>query len=289
LYYISVAEIQKRESLQDSQYLKSDGSLTTSTSDAVQVYESSGQLFAVNGTSDGTYFTYVNVETITFAPLPPSFLTSTTIAGYFSLGSMLAWEHDLFTNSKADFALSPEGLVKAIFNGNYPPGFKRIGLVLRHVENILPIPSVAGGFSNIGNSVAALSTAVSRASLTAPLTVLPFTLQDLPSPIIALSSITPQIIEPNISTTKTTFSIEFSTSLSMTKAAPVTLPEPPSPLCTALSLSAGDQPPNMIGLASLASPPNVKNLSLLFSLLPNLVLFVSLSGAVSCFWLPVLN
>jgi len=234
-----VAEIHKRETPQISHYLKSDGSLTTSTSDAVQVYESSGQLFAINGTSDGTYFTYVNVETITFAPLPPSFLMSTSIAGYFSLGSMLAWEHDLFTNSKADFALSPEGLVKAIFNGNYPPGVKRIGLVLRHVENLLPVSSVIGRSSKIGNSVAASSTAVSRASLTTLLTILPFTLTDLPSPTI-------------------------STSLLTTQTAPITLPDPSSPSCTALSLPPGDQPPNMIGLASLASPPNVKNLSLLF-------------------------
>jgi hypothetical protein len=288
LYYVIVAEIHKRETPQISHYLKSDGSLTTSTSDAVQVYESSGQLFAINGTSDGTYFTYVNVETITFAPLPPSFLTSTSIAGYFSLGSMLAWEHDLFTNSKADFALSPEGLVKAIFNGNYPPGVKRIGLVLRHVEKLLPVSSVTGRSSKIGNSVAASSTAVSRASLTTLLTILPFTLTDLPSPTIGLSSITRPIIDPNISNTKTTISVKFSTSLLTTQTAPITLPDPSSPSCTALSLPPGDQPPNMIGLASLASPPNVKNLSLLF-FFQNLVLLFSLSGAISCSWLPFLN
>jgi hypothetical protein len=257
LYYVIVAEIHKRETPQISHYLKSDGSLTTSTSDAVQVYESSGQLFAINGTSDGTYFTYVNVETITFAPLPPSFLTSTSIAGYFSLGSILSWEHDLFTNSKAYFALSPEGLVKAIFNGNYPPGVKRIGLILRHVDNELQIPSLDGGSSSIEKSLAVSSTAVSGASLTTPLIVLPSTLTDLPS-VDDPSSITPPIIDLKISATSTITSVKFSTSLSTAITAPPKRPNPSSSSCTPFSLPTGDQTPNMIGLASLASPSNVK-------------------------------
>ena len=154
-FYIVVTETesQKRRSPQTSQYLTSDGGLTTNTSEAVQVYESSGQLFTFNGAPSGTYYVNVNVESITFAPQLQSSITSTSISGYFSLSSTLEWEHKLFPNSKALFALSPEGLVKAIFNGKLPPGVKRIGLRLRRVENPPPVSNPTGGSSDVGKTV----------------------------------------------------------------------------------------------------------------------------------------
>jgi hypothetical protein len=102
-FYIVVTktESQKRQSSQISQYLTSDGGLTTNTSEAVQVYESSGQLFTFSGAPSDTYYVNVDVESITFAPQPQSSLTSTSISGYFSLSSALEWEHKLFPNSKA--------------------------------------------------------------------------------------------------------------------------------------------------------------------------------------------
>ncbi|KAE9380657.1 hypothetical protein N431DRAFT_540242 [Stipitochalara longipes BDJ] len=274
--YISITDTsdQKRQ-LNGVKYLKGDGTLTNNTSDAVQIYESDGQLFTIKGAPDGTYYTDVNVESIIFASQPHTSLTPNSIAGSFSVGSTLVWEHPLFVNSQAIFALTPQGLVKAIFNGKIPPGVKRIGLILTRVDNSHTTSSTTEGSSTGGNTIATASSTLQETPVTTrgPLNGLPglktyrSSSTNYPSPVeeetstfqpnnnnaisktrikSSADSISPSTTEvtptnPASQTSETSFKVQATTT---------------GPTCTTFIDNSDGGLPITLGLATLASPPN---------------------------------
>jgi hypothetical protein len=279
-FYISIIETsdQKRQS-NGVQYLKGDGTLTDNTSDAVQIYESDGQLFTIKGAPDGTYYTDVNVESITFASQSATSLTPNSIAGSFSLESTLVWEHPLFFNSQAIFALTPQGLVKAIFNGKIPPGVKRIGLILTRVGNSDAISSSARyssttqSSSNIESSSSAEDSStgdnrkVTSSSNLPPLHTDKSTSLTYTSTIQRTTSTFQLNNNPAISNTRAKSSADSSSPSTM--EATLTTPSPqtsqtslkvqattPDPSCTTFIDTSDGGLPMTLGLATLASPPN---------------------------------
>lgn len=268
-FYIIVTETQnnKRQTSQGPNYLRGDGGLTSDTSQAVQIYEWSGQLFTMNGAPNGTYFANVTVETVTLASQPSSSLTSDSIAGHFSLGKELLWENESFTNSHAIFALSPEGMVKAIFDGKHPPNVKVVALVLTRVANEPAFLGPSGRPSKTAKTIATPSTSVGKEP-TSPRE----SSNDYPATNMGLSSsgnrmtsksVTPKVL-PAISNTKlaslkgsySSSSTEVTHSTSATLASMLTPTPASSSSCAIFTDTSDGGLPITLGLSTLASPPN---------------------------------
>jgi hypothetical protein len=290
-YYIIVTETHnnKRQSLQGPNYLKGDGSLTSDPSQAVQIYEWSGQLFTINGAPNGTYFANVTVETITLESQPFSSFTSNSIAGHFNTGGQeLTWENELFANSRAIFALSPEGIVKAIFDGKLSKSVKVVGLVLTRVGDEPLVPSPSRNSSKGTKTIAGSSTSLGAESMTAGGASNDFSAtgtadyhspvrQDASSGDITKSTSVPPKVLPALSnakpassnkitsspstkaahTSKMTNTLRSSPQLTFSTSVPTSTPSlTSSSSCTTLSSSSGGGLPSTLGLAILASPPN---------------------------------
>jgi hypothetical protein len=191
----------------------------------VQIYESDGWLYTIKGAPEGTYFADVNMKSITFASQPHSSLTPSSIAGSFDLGSTLRWQYEIFDNSQAIFALTPEGIVKAIFNGNVPRGVKRIGLILKRAGSYRSPVSSLSGTSTTGERTLEAGSTTSRKRPTTrrgPLNGVPsaqptHTYIQSSSPTEETASAILQIANnlPALSNTKTGSSEKHSTTLHM--------------------------------------------------------------------------
>jgi hypothetical protein len=191
----------------------------------VQIYESDGRLYTTKGAPEGTYFADVNVESVAFASQPHSSLTPSSIAGSFDLGSTLGWQHEIFANSQAIFALTPEDIVKAIFNGKVPRGAKRVGLILKRAGNYRVTVSSLSGTSTTGERTLEAGSMTSQKHSTTrrgPLNGLPsaqpaHTHIQSSSPTEETASAIPPIANnlPALSNTKTGFSEKHSTILHM--------------------------------------------------------------------------